>query len=133
MGEKKREITVLIADDDEGYRFLLVSILSDFNYKVLEAENVEDVKKQSKLAQLWVVDVRLPSSNLEGIEIVRELSIKHCKPNYDVIFISVLSEEDCKPKLDNFPLKYIWIEKPFEPEYLLHTIDEITGRKKNES
>lgn len=124
----KNQYRVLIADDDEGYRFPLASILNDFNYIVLEAEDVEGVKKQAKDAQIWVVDVRLPSEKNEGIEVVRKLITDgECTPNFNIIFISVLTEEECKPQLENFPMDYRWIEKPFEPEYLLNIIEEMTG------
>ncbi|MHA2032967.1 MAG: response regulator [Candidatus Kariarchaeaceae archaeon] len=126
------KISVLIADDDVGYRFPLASILEDFNYQVFEARNVEEVRKYSDKADIWVVDVRLPSEMLEGIVIVKELlADKNCRLKNKVIFISVLCEEDYKSKLDNFPnIGYIWIEKPFEPEYLLQTIDDIIEKQK---
>lgn len=126
---KKKQPVVLVADDTEGYRYPLSNILKDNQYKVLEAESVEEVEKLAGEAQIWIIDVRLPSQK-EGIEVVRKLIIeKKCKPKFDVIFISVLTQADCDSELENFPEKYNWIEKPFEPEYLLEIVNEMTGRK----
>ncbi len=53
--------TILVADDDDGYRFPIVSLLEDHGFTVLEATNEEDVIRHAPNAQLWIVDVRLPS------------------------------------------------------------------------
>jgi DNA-binding response OmpR family regulator len=117
--------TVLVADDDEGYRFPISSMLRDFGYNVCEADDVNGLREHASNADIWVVDVRLPE-RLEGIDAVETLRTEGMKPKFGVIFISVLSESDCGAHLKYLPrVEYRWIEKPFELEYLLNTINNM--------
>jgi CheY-like chemotaxis protein len=119
--------TVLIADDDEGLRFPIVSLFEDFGFTVLQAESEEEVLKDCEQADIWIIDARLPSGAYEGIRAVQRLvEEKEIKPKHSVIFISVDPEsfaEDRLVFLSDKSVKYVWVEKPFEPEFLLHMVN----------
>jgi DNA-binding response OmpR family regulator len=119
------KIRVLIADDDDGYRFPLKNLLDDYEYEVLEARNKEELIRQAQGADVWVIDARLPTEEMEGIEAVRELGERGTIPRHPVLFISVMPEDNVKVKLDSLKGKgipYEWVEKPFELELLLRRI-----------
>lgn len=119
--------TILIADDDLGYRFPIKNLFED-DFEVLEADNIEQMKALASSADSWIVDVRLPSEKMEGIEAVRQLWKGSKKPK--VIFISVMPEWTAKRQLqalkdDSIP--YQWLEKPFELELLFKIVKANLG------
>lgn len=116
---------ILVADDDEGYRFPMVSLFKDYGFEVLEATDQAEVLKHGREAGVWIIDVRLPTSAMEGIMAVQELVNNNIKPNCLVIFISVIPEELALDKLRalrDVGIKYEWIEKPLELEFLLEKV-----------
>lgn len=77
---------ILIVDDEERYRHLLLSRLKRKNYDLQEAE---DGKKALKIAQLQnidvaLVDVKMPGMN--GIEVLTKL--KEIDPNIEVLILT---------------------------------------------
>jgi DNA-binding NtrC family response regulator len=123
---------VLIADDDDGYRFPIVAMFHDEGADVIEVESKEQVIEQAPQADFWVIDVRLPTVAREGIIAVCELAKAGFRPQNPVIFISVDTENDAKKELDELRqhnVAYRWLEKPFELERLLNTIKAIRIEK----
>ncbi len=55
---------ILIADDDIAYRFPISCMLGDFGYEVVEARDVEELRRHANGAPIWIVDARLPSKAL---------------------------------------------------------------------
>jgi DNA-binding response OmpR family regulator len=118
-------MTILIADDDAGYRFPLVSLFRDFDYTVLEAETKDQVIDLGNKADVWIIDARLPTSAMEGILAVQKLVEAGVQPKAPIIFISVTPESFVKHMLKVFTDKrihYKWIEKPFELQMLLEMV-----------
>ena len=71
-----------------------------------------------------IVDVRLPSIQMEGIEAVGQLRAS-MPAGTKCIFISVLSEDDCRSKLAACGIQagsYVWLQKPFDFDILLQRI-----------
>ena len=62
----KERHTVLLADDEIGYRIVIQDFLEDEGFRMLLTEDVEGVLRQGSEADVLVVDVRLPSGRLEG-------------------------------------------------------------------
>jgi DNA-binding response OmpR family regulator len=121
--------TILVADDDDGYRFPIVSLLEDHGFTVLEATNEDDVVRHARMAKIWVIDVRLPSGANEGIRAVTRLAAEQIRSDYPVIFISVLPESLAPEvrELRERSVGYEWIEKPFELELLLSRVMALLG------
>jgi DNA-binding response OmpR family regulator len=117
--------TILIADDDAGYRFPLVNLFKDYDYEVLEAETKDEVLCLAKRADFWIVDARLPTSAMEGIQAVQKLVEEDVRPKFPIIFMSVTPESFVRDMLKVIVEKgihYEWIEKPFELELLIERI-----------
>ena len=131
MDKKK---TVLIADDDAGFRFPLVNLFEDFGFKTLQAVSKEEVLKHAGKADIWIIDVRLPTSKNEGILAVQELASKGNRPPYSVIFISVNPKSLVRTELDALAKvsvdDYMYIEKPFELELLLRIVNALLEETK---
>jgi CheY-like chemotaxis protein len=119
---------VLVADDDDGFRYPIVNLLEDYSFEVVEAKSQEEVLESAEASALWIIDVRLPSSNMEGILAVHELARRGTVSAYPVIFVSVLPEDFARGRLAelaNVGVHYLWLEKPFELELLKAKIDEL--------
>lgn len=123
-------ITVLVADDDDGYRFPIKACLEDHGFTVIEATTREEVIALGPGAQIWVVDVRLPTAEMEGIQAVRSLLEAGTRPHY-VVFISVIPQENVTERL-SIPgfVKSDFLGKPFELQVLL---EMLTGRAEREA
>ncbi len=78
--------TILIVDDDDIFRKLLIDILSDRGYKLLEAPSgetaLEVIEKQKP--DVAIVDVDLPTMN--GIELAK--IIKGQYPQFPIVMIT---------------------------------------------
>ncbi len=120
--------TVLVADDDPGILFCIVTILEDHGFNVLQAKSEEELLKHASLAELWIVDARLPTNGYEGILAVAELHDKGIKPDVPIIFMSVDVESFALQRLSALKSKginYEWLEKPFELQYLLQRVSNL--------
>ncbi len=116
---------ILVADDDDGYRFPIVNLLQDAGFEVVEASDMEGVLKVGRDVDVRLVDVRLPTSRMEGILAIQKLASEGCIFLYPVFFISVIPESLASRELEvlkKHSIRYEWIEKPVELEYLLQRI-----------
>ncbi len=114
---------ILVADDDDGYRYPIRCVLEDHGFEVVEAVNKAEAIEHAESSDLWIIDVRLPSAEMEGIVAVTELADRGIKR--DLIFMSVLPEEMASAqlgKLRNASVDFDWLEKPFDLQVLLATI-----------
>ena len=73
MSEIAKEIkTVLVVDDDEGYRMLLTDAISDAGFNVIAAKNGEEaLQKISQNPDLIMLDYVLPDTT--GIDILKKI------------------------------------------------------------
>lgn len=118
---------IVVADDDDGIREPIVSLLQDHGFFILEARTEEELLMHAANpnAVLWIIDVRLPTRSYEGILAVKDLHAKGIIPKLPILFISVEAEDFAQDKLEGLKklgVKYEWLEKPFELEYLLRRI-----------
>lgn len=122
--------TILVADDEHGYRQPIADMFQDAGFETIEAESKEDVVENAALADVWIVDVRLPSHAREGIEAVTQVVDAGKAPTHPVIFISVDSAVDADDQLGALRamgVDYKWYEKPFEMELLLNAVRSLLG------
>ncbi len=132
MSERVR---VLIAEDERMFLVGYQDYLEDEGFQVIPVSEAQGLLESASTAQVLVVDARLPTEQLEGIEAVtlmlREGKLPDAVP---VIFISVLPRDEplCKHKLDELPIpddRYVWLQKPFELELLSNTIRGELGKR----
>jgi two-component system NtrC family response regulator len=126
MGDVAR---ILIVDDDENIREVLVAILEDEGYIVEEAGTAKSAIEKTKknFYNLALIDVRLP--DMEGIELLTK--IKDTVPKMRKIIITGY------PTLQN-AIEAVnrradaYIMKPFDMEKVLTTIKEQLKKQEEE-
>ncbi|MEH3113020.1 response regulator [Pedobacter terrae] len=124
-----RNISLLLADDDEINRFVTTQILSEWNIQVDEAENGLDayVKAKSKQYDVILMDINMPVMN--GIETTRKIRNELSEYNRHIpiiAFSAFIKEEDRLAGKDVGIDAYIL--KPIEPESLYSQLQELLNR-----
>ncbi|MDR1196003.1 MAG: response regulator [Endomicrobium sp.] len=122
----EKKLSILIADDEEGLRFSLASILEMEGYPVQTAgdglEALELVKNNS--FDIAFFDIRMPGMN--GVEAFKK--IKEVSSETIVVMMTAYAMND----LIREALKegaFACISKPFEIEDVLNTVKEINSKK----
>ncbi|CAB1402461.1 response regulator [Pseudomonas fluorescens] len=111
--------TILVVEDDAIVRMLIVDVLEELEYKVLEADGSEQaldvLRDQTKQINLMMTDVGLPG--MDG----RELAIKarELRPALKVLFASGYAESIAVPEDMHM------IGKPFSIDQLRDKVKQI--------
>ncbi len=116
---------VLIVDDDETSCRLLAEVLEGNGFEVAwttDSMTGYDMSF-SHPYDLFILDVRMPL--LLGTDFAEGL-IKDC-PRVKVILISAFADESLLKRATN--LGAALLSKPFTPERLLHTVDEVLSKR----
>jgi CheY-like chemotaxis protein len=124
----ERPITVLVADDEDVLRGLVIRLLGDEGYRILEARNGGEALHLAHLAaphlRLVVTDVVMPG--MDGWELGRRLAID-C-PAVPVLYISAYPSTDIFHRGGAPSPSVPFLEKPFSPEVFLTTVRELLER-----
>ncbi len=122
LEEKKH---ILIVDDDDRIRSLLVRYLEKHNCIVMSAENAqhaEDILRDF-IFDILILDVMMPVKN--GFDFAREV-----RKNSDVPILFLTAKTELSDKADGFESGADdYLSKPFEPEELMMRIDAILRRR----
>ncbi len=123
--DNKKKFKILIADDEEGLRFSLASILEMENYEVLTAgdgtEALELVKNND--FDIAFFDIRMPGMN--GVEALKQ--IKQISPGTVVVMMTAYAMNDLiKESIKEGA--FACISKPFEIEDILNTVKEVGSK-----
>jgi two-component system, cell cycle sensor histidine kinase and response regulator CckA len=116
--------TVLVCDDDDGVRKLLIDILEFRAYKILEARNgrhaLEVVKAYGGPVHLLITDVVMPQ--LGGVELAQQL--REILPNLSVLYLSGYPEQ---PEVLSLALdrRTKFLAKPFLPSELTSAVSSM--------
>lgn len=117
---------VLVVEDEELVRELLVQILQDAGYEALAALDAEAVLTEATPAgefDALIADVRLPG--LSGPELAARL--RAAQPELKVIFVSGLGTQSLREAAGAIPGARI-VEKPFEPDRLVRELGALLGK-----
>jgi PAS domain S-box-containing protein len=116
--------TIMVVEDKADVRELIVQVLKDYGYNIVEAVDGEDAieksKKYKKNIHLLLTDVIMPKIN--GLELKEQLIIHY--PNMKVIFMSGYAD-NVIAQMGVLDIDKIFIEKPFMPSDLIAKIKEI--------
>ena len=123
-GEKK--FNILIADDEEGLRFSLASILEMDGYDVQTAGDglaaLELVKEND--FDIAFFDIRMPGMN--GVETLKKIKI--ASPKTIVVMMTAYAMNDLI-KESVAEGAFACISKPFEIEDILNTVKEVESKR----
>ena len=117
---------VLVVDDEEGLRSVMVSALEDAGCTVYQAadgeQGVDQFQQHRNDIDVVVLDLTMPKLN--GDEVFRR--IRASRSDTQVIMCSGYTEEDIIRHFDGRGLAG-FIEKPFKPSELLRKIGMVLG------
>ena len=120
---------ILIADDSEINRALLMEILGD-GYEYLEAENgvraVALLREHTDIA-LVLLDINMPV--MDGFTLMKQLKMEN---KYAHIPIIVTSQGGDKSVEKSFALGATdFVEKPYNPRIIMHRVQNVVMAYKN--
>ena len=116
--------TVLVVEDQDAVRQLVVTILQNYGYRVLQASNGPDAmalaERSSAVIHLLLTDVIMPL--MDGRVLAEKL--RAIRPGIKVLYVSGYSEE--KIGLGRaLEADWAFLSKPFTPEVLATRVREI--------
>ena len=122
----KKDISVLIVDDEEAFRYMLSALLTNSGFAVETAmDGVAAINAvQTKLYDVALCDVKMPK--VDGVEVLR--FIKANFPAIEVVMLTGMS--DVKIAVECMRLgAYDYITKPTSADELLGTIQRALERR----
>ena len=127
MADAKGAATVLVVDDDAGFRELVVGTLGRAGYKTLEASSGEDAIDAAlrQRPDVVVLDVRLPG--LSGHEVCRKLR-DEVERSLPVLFVSGERVESFDRVAGFLVGGDDYLVKPFAPDELLERVRALVRR-----
>jgi two-component system, cell cycle sensor histidine kinase and response regulator CckA len=115
--------TILVVEDDEPVRKLVVRLLSMLGYSVLEAMDVADALRTADTSRspihAVITDVVMPETH--GPEFVRKLAVSH--PDIRTVYMSGYTRGSIE--MDE---SIVLVQKPFAPKDLARKVREVLDR-----
>jgi two-component system cell cycle sensor histidine kinase/response regulator CckA len=120
IAEKTRRETILVAEDDAGVRALVVQVLRDAGYDVIDSTTAEEaqrvVRDPTRTIDLLITDVLMPG--VSGPDLAQELSTHHGQAK--VLYVSGFTGSHLvEHKLTG---SQRFLAKPFTVEQLLANV-----------
>src|SRR5688500_17456418 len=120
--EKPPAHTILLVDDEQAVRSIVVKILRRANYNVLEAESGEAALRIAEAhagkIDLLLSDMYMPG--LRGPEVAQALAPK--RPGVRVLFMSGYADQDSR---SGVPVDANFLNKPFSGQELAAKVEEV--------
>ncbi|HSQ45604.1 MAG TPA: PAS domain S-box protein [Lutibacter sp.] len=124
---KNKEITILVAEDEEYNMMYITELFSSTNFKIIEANNG---KKALELAQsnpdiqLVLMDIKMPV--MDGNEAMKE--IKKLRPSLPVIALSAFAMESDKVRAMGLGFD-AYLTKPLDRKLLFQLIEKFSKKE----
>lgn len=115
---------ILIADDDADIRQLVIYALADEGHEVSAAKNGQEALDHVVQAppDLMLLDIMMPE--MDGYDVLRSLDEKGIRGVTKILVLTAKgSERDWKLGYDLGADRYM--TKPFDPDELLRTVDDM--------
>lgn len=122
--KKGREARVLVIDDEENVRNVLMRSLSQVNHQVMTAPNGEEGLKLFREKKFDIVLTDLGMPNMSGWEVCK--AIKEMSPNTPVGMITGWGMEIDSSKKMESRIDFV-ISKPFDLNQILNQVSETLG------
>lgn len=114
--------TVLLAEDSEAIRSLVLAVLRGEGHTILVAEDgdqaIELLESHIGKIDILLSDIFMPGMN--GLELAKR--IRGIRPDIHVILMSAHS-----PELLSLDLNWHFMQKPFPPKALVEKINQLCG------
>jgi two-component system cell cycle sensor histidine kinase/response regulator CckA len=114
--------TILLVDDEESVRAIVLKILRRANYNVLEAENGEAAltvaKNYAEKIDLLITDMFMPG--LRGPEVAARLAMT--RRGLRVLFMSGYADQDARAGV---PVGSFFLNKPFSSADLAQSVEAV--------
>ncbi len=122
--EAMKEVTIIVAEDEEFNMFYINELFANTNYKLIEANNGEEVielAKKHKETDLIIMDIKMPKLN--GIEAMKQ--IKAFNPEVPIIALTAFAmESDRREALESGFDSFL--TKPIDKDTLFEKIEHFT-------
>lgn len=122
---------LLLAEDEEVLRMLVVDTLEDEGYEIDEACDGEEAYEliEQNDYDLVIIDYMMP--RMTGLEVIEKVRQHPKRKETKILMLSAKSQKVDQDRVllagaDHF------ISKPFSPLYLVEKIGEILGEKTNQ-
>jgi CheY-like chemotaxis protein len=123
---KNKEITILVAEDEEYNMMYITELFSSTNFKIMEASNgkkaLELAQNQPEI-QLVLMDIKMPV--MDGNEAMKE--IKKLKPSLPIIALSAFAMESDKTRALALGFD-AYLTKPLDRKLLFELIDKFSNK-----
>ncbi len=119
--------TILIADDEEDIRALLLMTLEDPAYRLIEAADGESALNliNTDPPDAVILDWMMPKKN--GIDVARAMQ-DHPRLKHIPIIMLTAKDQPCDQERGQEVGVYAYFVKPFSPLRLLETIHEVLAK-----
>lgn len=115
---------IMIVDDVATIRQIVSSVLKDVGYKVIEAASADEALAlaEVKRCHLVVTDVNMPGKS--GLDLITALRAVKTYDKTPIVILAKDANDENIQKAQGLGAVG-WIAKPFTPESLLATINQI--------
>lgn len=127
-------IRVLLVDDSDSARSVLMNTLLSFGFEVLEASNAEDAielyRRESEVSpiSLIITDWAMPEVN--GIQMLEQLQREKVKTSPSVLMVSAYGQDKIRVEAHNQALVDEYLVKPISPSILFDAIQKTLYKNK---
>jgi DNA-binding response OmpR family regulator len=119
--------SILVVEDEEDVRRLLVRALESLELEVVEASNgdqgLQAARRMSGSLRLVVTDINMPV--MGGIEFAREF--RPTQPRVPILFITGLDSRTATLEADRLGAELL--HKPFGPDVFLSTVNRVLAQE----
>lgn len=124
---EKRQLKILVVDDDEDIRFLIAKILSKEGYCVSEAASAIEAEAValSQTPDLILMDIGMPE--LDGLSAVWRMRERPELSEVPVVIVSAYDSFDLRAEATAEGCKG-YLTKPVDPDVLRSKVREILGK-----
>ena len=117
---------ILVVDDDEGIRSLVMKYLNENRYLITSSNSAEDALEKTKIIKFDLIILDIMMSGKSGLEFIEEN-----KKNLDTPIILLTAKGQAEERVEGLEVGADdYLPKPFEPKELLLRIKNILSKTK---